>query len=99
MSWASRRWERRGGLPAGAGHYSGGGRTVNTRFAPGVPAPPSFARPDAAELEGVFALGEGLVLNAQGLGLGRGVLEGAVGVAIEFRFAVVTRRGDRARRR
>jgi hypothetical protein len=32
MSWASRRWERRGGLPAGAGHYSGARRTVNTRF-------------------------------------------------------------------
>jgi hypothetical protein len=28
------------GLPAGAGHYSGGGRTVNTRFAAGVPVPP-----------------------------------------------------------
>jgi len=30
MSWASRRWERRAGLRSRAGHYSGGGRGVNT---------------------------------------------------------------------
>jgi hypothetical protein len=69
------------GLPAGAGHYSGGERTVNTRFAPGdaggikegygrpgvhilrkLPVPalgPGLFDLDAAQLENVFALGEG----------------------------------------